>query len=88
MKVKILQRSVYYKTAELEIDVPNDIDEFDVQDYINDNEHLWVDKIDKQMSEAEYEYGFGMDSDDGWTDQDQPCEWRYECKDFKFGGHL
>lgn len=86
MKVKILHRSVYYKTTEVEIEVPNNIDEFDVQDYLNDNEHLWVDKIDKQMSEAEYEYGFGMDSDEGWTDKDQQCEWRYEVKGI--GAHL
>ncbi len=86
MKAKIIHRSVYYKTTEVEIEIPNDIDEFDIQDYINDNEHLWVDKIDKQMSEAEYEYGFGMDYKADWTDKDQPCEWRYEVNGF--GGHL
>jgi len=86
MKAKIIHRSVYYKTTEVEIEIPKDIDEFDIQDYINDNEHLWVDKIDKQMSEANYEYGFGMDSDDGWTDKGEPCEWRYEVNGF--GGHL
>lgn len=88
MKVKVIQRAIYHKIAEVEIEIPNDVDEFNVQDYINDHEELWVDKIDKQMSEAEYEYGFGMDSDEGWTDKDQPYEWRYECKDIKFGGHL
>ena len=35
MKVRILQRSVYYKTAEAEIEIPNDIDEFDIQQYVN-----------------------------------------------------
>jgi hypothetical protein len=88
MKVKIMQRSVYHKVTEYELELPKDIDEFDVQDYINDNEHLWVDKIDQQMSETEYEYGFGMDSDDGWTDKDQTCEWRYEIKNKNYGGHL
>lgn len=86
MKVTIRNRSVYYKTTQVEVEVPDNIDEFDVQDYLNDNEHLWVDKIDQQMSEAEYEYGLGMDSDEGWTDKDQECEWRYEVNGT--GGHL
>ena len=86
MKAKIIHRSVYYKTTEVEIEIPKDIDEFEVQQYINDNEHLWVAKIDKQMSDAEYEYGFGMDSDYGWTDKGEPCEWRYEVNGC--GGHL
>ena len=54
MIVKIQQRSVYHKFAEIEIEIPNDVDEFDIQDYVNDNEHLWVDKMDKQMSESEF----------------------------------
>lgn len=87
MKVKILQRSVYYKTAEVEIDVPNDIDEYGLQEYINDNEELWVDEIDKNIADSELLFGNGMDSGD-WIDKDQNSEWRYECKDIKFGGHL
>ncbi len=87
MKVKILQRSVYYKTAELEIEIPNDIDEFDIQDYINDNEDLWVDKMDNKIKESEFSFGIGMDKGD-WTDIEQDSEWRYECDELKIGGHL
>ena len=87
MKVKILHRSVYYKTTELEIEIPNDIDEFDIQDYINDNEDLWVDKMDDKIDESEFIFGLGMDSGD-WTDDDQDSEWRYECDKLKTGGHL
>ena len=36
MKVKIQQRQVYHKFAEIEIEIPNDVDEFDIQDYVND----------------------------------------------------
>jgi len=86
MKVTIKNRSIYYKTTQVEVEVPDNINEFDVRDYLNDNEHLWVDKIDKQLSEAEYEYGLGMDSDEGWTDKDHECEWRYEVNGT--GGHL
>jgi|TARA_R100001460_G_scaffold12135_2_gene28031 hypothetical protein len=85
MKATILHRSVYHKTTEVEIEIPDSVDEFEVQEYLNDNEHLWVDKIDEQMSKAKYEYGLGMDSGD-WTDKDQSCEWRYEVDGC--GGHL
>ena len=88
MKVRILQRSVYYKTAELEIEIPNDIDEFDIQQYINDNEDLWVDEIDHKINESEFIFGFGMDDDANWTDEDQESELRYECDELKIGGHL
>ena len=87
MKVRILHRSVYYKTTELDIEIPNDIDEFDIQDYINDNEDLWVDKMDDKIDESEFIFGLGMDSGD-WTDDDQDSEWRYECDELKTGGHL
>ena len=49
MKVRILQRSVYYKTAELEIEIPNDWNDKDgvenyydehINDYLHDNEDL------------------------------------------------
>ncbi len=102
MKARILQRSVYYKTAELEIEV----DENDFQDYLRvnnapkgaiaqdymsdyliDNEDLWVDEIDHKINESEFIFGLGMDSGD-WTDQDQDSEWRYECDELKIGGHL
>ena len=87
MKVRISQRVVYHKIAEVEIEIPNDIDEFDIQDYINDNEDLWVDKMDDKIDESEFLFGLGMDSGD-WTDDDQDSEWRYECDELKIGGHL
>ena len=87
MKVKILQRSVYYKTAELEIEIPNDIDKFDIPEYVNENEDLWVDDIDHKINESEFIFGLGMDSGN-WTDKDQDSEWRYECDELKIGGHL
>lgn len=96
MKVKILQRSVYYKTAELEIEIPNDWNNKDgvenyydehLNDYLYDNEELWVDDIDHKINESEFIFGLGMDSGH-WTDDDQDSEWRYECDELKIGGHL
>lgn len=86
MKVKILQRNVYYKVATIEIEIPDSVDEFDIQDYVNDNEELWVEQLNDRINMADLEYGFGMDTDDGWTDKDQPCEYRYEVNGI--GGHL
>lgn len=88
MIVKIQQRSVYHKFAEIEIEIPNDVDEFDIQDHVNDNEHLWVDKMDKQMSESEFVFGTGLYDFEGMDDAESDSEWRYDCPDLKIGGHL
>tara|TARA_R100001129_G_scaffold185820_1_gene175285 strand:+ start:230 stop:526 length:297 start_codon:yes stop_codon:yes gene_type:complete len=98
MKVKIIQRSVYHKIAEVEIELPKEITdikinkcyntygEFDIQQYLIDNENLYVDKIDEKISKAEYEFGFGLG--DGMDEMDQESEWRYECEQLEIGGHL
>ena len=97
MKVRILQRSVYYKTAEVEIDINMDVYDHwrldngkyaDIGDYLIDNEYLWSDKIDEAISEAPLGFGLGMYDGANWTDKDQPSEWRYECDKLKTGGHL
>jgi len=102
MKVKIMQRSVYHKYAEKEYEIDkkkyleyleengkNENGEYyhDLQDYILDNEDVWVDDIDHEINKAEFVFGKGMDSG-GWTDKDQDSEWRYECEELKIGGHL
>ena len=90
-----MQRSVYYKYAEVEIEVPNDWNDKDgvenyydehINDYLHDNENLWCDELDKELSESEYEFGFGMHTGH-WTDHTEESEWRYELED-GFGGHL
>ena len=95
MKVKIQQRSVYHKFAEVEIEIPNLIDEeSEVHQYLIDHEHLYIDKMDDAISKASYEYGFGTDSDanshnnSSMNESDQESEWRYEIVDKNYGGHL
>ena len=66
MKVKVMQRCLYYKYAEIEVEVPKDID---TQDWLMDNEEKWSGEIDEATSKAEYHFGNGMDSYD-WTDDD------------------
>ena len=101
MKVKIQQRSVYHKFAEVEIEIDKkDYQEYikfntakgnqwhDIQDYLIEHEDLYVDKIDKAMSEAEYEYGSGVDDYRGMNEPESSSEWRYECEELELGGHL
>jgi len=88
MKVKIQQRQVYHKFAEIEIKIPNDVDEFDIQDYVNDNEHLWIDDIENKLNESEFVYGNGLDDYKGMNEPESETEWRYECDELKTGGHL
>ena len=74
--------------------VPNNIKEDSLPDYLIDNEHLYVDKIDEAMHKATYEYGFGTDADANshynscMNEPDSESEWRYECDELKTGGHL
>ena len=70
VKVKIQNRSVYHKFAEVEIEIPKDWRDKDgvkdyyddyLLDYLHDNEDLYADKMDEALSKAEYIYGTGRD---------------------------
>jgi hypothetical protein len=87
MKVKIMQRSVYHKYAEVEIEIPNIIvRRGQTQEYLSDNEHLYIDKLDTAHAEAQLEFGSGVNDYAGMTDADAELEWRYEVNGQ--GGHL
>ena len=60
----------------------------DVLEYLQQNEELFVDKIDKACSEAPYEYGScGVDEYDGMNERgDSEC--RYDIVGKNYGGHL
>lgn len=88
MKVKIMQRSVYHKYAEIEVEVPNDIKEEDMVDYLFMTENEWTDKIDEKLSQSEYNFGMGMHTSDGWTDTEEESEWRFDIVGKQYGGHL
>ena len=97
MKVKIQQRSVYHKFAEIEIEIDEDVYEHyqidngkwtGMDDYQMHNEHLWVDKIDHKINESEFVFGLGLDNDAGMDEKDSESEWRYEIVGTNYGGHL
>ena len=89
-KVKVTQRSVYHKYAEIEIEAPDWLDELGVKEtseWLTDNEDKWVDKIDHKINISEFIFGNGVDDYDGMNEPESDSEWRYETEDGS-GGHL
>lgn len=88
-RVTITTRAVYHKIASVSIDVPADIPNDKVQDWIFDNERLFTDDLYKKLSEAPYEFGFGLSHNMDWIDQES--ESRYDVEEngkITYGGHL
>ena len=92
MQVKIMQRQVFYKYAEVEINLDEKkLKEYidvgaTLTDYLFDNEDLFCDELARELSESEYEFGFGM-HEGNFTDHTEESEWRYELENGN-GGHL
>jgi hypothetical protein len=97
MKVKIQQRQIYHKFAEIEIEV--DEDEFDhyrldngkytsIDEFIIYKEEEWIDDIENKLNESEFVSGNGVDDLKGMNEPESESEWRYECEELKTGGHL
>jgi len=90
MKVKIQNRSVYHKFAEVEIEVPDDVK--DIQEWLFENEQTYIYEMDRNINESKYEFGFGVGSDANlhynscMNEPESESEWRYETE--KEGGHL
>ncbi len=84
MKVRISQRAVYYKTAEVEIEIDKDeLENFKlnggehttIQDYLIENEHLYAEKMDNALEQVEPE-------------AQEMVLWRFDVVGENFGGHL
>jgi len=86
MKVTVINRSVYHKYAEVDIEVPNDVD--DIHQWLIDNEHTYIYEMDESINESKYQFGSGVNDYDGMTEPISDSEWRYECIELKTGGHL
>ena len=97
MKVKIQQRQVYYKFAEIEFEI--DENEFDhyrldngkytsIDEFIVYKEEDWIDDIENKLNESEFVSGNGVDDLKGMNEPESESEWRYECEELKTGGHL
>jgi len=95
MKVQIKQRYVYHKIATIEIDIDKDKYEkylfenlhyHSLDDYLFENEDLWVEQLEDATDRAEVEFGFGCDGI--FNEDDSEVELRYDCEELKLGGHL
>lgn len=84
-KVKVIQRAVYHKYAEIEVEVPTNVD--DHQEWLMENEDLWSEEMDKAIDDSEVLDGNGVDDYDGMNEPESSCEWRFQtpCGN---GGHL
>ena len=65
MKVKIINRSVYHKIAEVEVEVPDGMECNDIHEYILENPEIYENEMDIAVSKASYEFGFGLKNDAG-----------------------
>lgn len=90
-KVIVTTRAVYHKVATVEVTVPSTVEDENVQDWLWDNEHLFIDKLDDNLANAKLEYGFGVTMDNGMVWKEEESETRYdvydEMGDIKYGGH-
>ena len=85
-KVLITQREVYHKIAKVEIEIPLNVKNDDVADYLNENEELWVSVVDDILDASDYQGGFGLG--DGMDEKDQDIECRYDIVNENYGGHI
>ena len=91
--VVVSQRQVFHKYAQIKVQIPDDLAEDKVDDWLMENEDKWVEKLNNKARRTRIEYGFGLD--DGMVDKDQTSETRYDVivetpQNTKqvFGGHL
>ena len=83
-----MQRSVYHKYTELEVEVPDNIKDEKVQDYLIENPQIYEYEMDSAINEVKYEFGFGLYNDGGLDEKDNESEWRYDIVGKQYGGHL
>lgn len=86
MKVKVINRSVYHKYAEVEVEIPDDVK--DIQEWLIENEQTYIYEMDASINEAKYVHGTGLYDFKGMEDAESDSEWRYECEQLNEGGHL
>lgn len=79
---------MYFKYVEVEVSVPDDVE--DVQEWLYENENDWAERTNNALDKADYNYGTG-----NWLEgMSQPLSnsvWRYDVEeDGKHidGGHL
>jgi len=89
-KVRISQRVIFYKYAQIEISVPDTIQEIDLHEYLLQNEDIHF-CLENNLIKSNYYFGFGLDKY-GMCEKDWEVETRYDLLDENddptCGGHL
>lgn len=85
-EVRISSRTIYHKYCDVYIEIPKDIKQDDVSDWLFDNEEKWNDAISDANGQAPLNFGFGLG--DGMEEKDNEHEMRFEIVGEKYGGHL
>jgi len=85
-EVRISSRTIYHKYCEVWIEVPKDLPEDKVADWLFDNEDKWVDAMDDANGQATLNFGFGLG--DEMDDKDEEHEMRYDIVGENYGGHI
>lgn len=87
-KVVISTRAVYHKYAEVTIEVPSNINDEDIDEYLSNNDNF-SEELDQKLGEAEFETGFGLNGN--MNDFDEEHETRFDVYNSKgeatWGGH-
>ena len=88
-KVTITSRVIFHKLASVTIDVPSEITEDQIQNWLYENEGLYSDELEDAIEYLPSEHGFGLV--EGMDEQDSEYEIRFdliENNTTTFGGHL
>ena len=90
-KVLISTRRVYHKIAAIEIEIPSNLSGTEVRQWLDDNEHLYAEKLDDKVANAELYEGLGVEVN-GFNEIDADEEHRYQVitkeHGIIYGGHI
>lgn len=88
-KVIVTTRVVYHKTASVVVNVPQNLNEEDIQIWLWFNEDEYSSTLEKELEKQQYELGFGLG--DGFDEADSDTETRFdvvESNNVIYGGHI
>lgn len=89
-KVIVTTRVVYHKIASVEVDVPSDLNNEQLLDWLQEKDEFIFDELFTKLQDTKIEFGFGLG--DGMDEQSSESETRYDVVDADgkliSGGHL
>lgn len=87
--IRMSVRKVYHKFADIELDLPEDVEMENARDWAANNTELWETQLDEKLEAQEVEPGFGLEWH-GMSESDNECESRFDVvvdKKIVYGGH-